>query len=144
MINEDMGKAAGLITIHQKNGRPMKDRVMLTNLHLIQQLFNLTSRQMESFTDTPIFAKTETFSYKTIERAYDDPVVRMIVHNLFVLSAGKPREIDSSADGTGISLTISKHYKTDRLKDLKNKNETSKRKKFLLENDGKEIFDVLY
>ena len=131
MINEDVDKAAELIVIKQANGRPLKDRTMLTKLHLIQRLFNLTNRQMESFTDILIFAQHETFSYKTIERAYDDPIVRMIIHNLFVLSAGEPREIDSSADGTGISLTISKHYKTDRLKDLKNNDETSKRKEYL-------------
>lgn len=129
MIDEDVDKASELITINQQNGRPMKDRVMLTKLHLIQQLFNLTNRQMESFTDILIFAKTETFSYKTIERAFDDPVVRMIIHNLFVLSAGEPRDIDSSADGTGISLTISKHYRTERESDLKNEEDTNKKRK---------------
>jgi len=131
MINEDVDKASESITIKQVNGRPLKDRIVLTKLHLIQRLFDLTNRQMESFTDILIFTKTETFSYKTIERAFDDDIVRMIIHNLFVLSAGEPREIDSSADGTGISLTISKHYQTDRLRDLKNKTETSKRKEYL-------------
>jgi len=129
MIDADVDKAADLISIHQKNGRPMKDRVMLTKLHLIQQLFGLTNRQMESFTDILIFAKTETFSYKTIERAFDDEVVRMIIHNLFVLSAGEPREVDSSADGTGISLTISKHYRTEREQDLKDEQDTNKKRK---------------
>ena len=131
MINEDVNKASENIQIKQGNGRPLKDRIVLTKLHLIQRLFDLTNRQMESFTDILIFTKTETFSYKTIERAFDDDIVRMIIHNLFVLSAGEPRSIDSSADGTGISLTISKHYQTDRLKDLKNKTETSKRKEYL-------------
>jgi transposase len=131
MINEDVDKASELITITQSNGRPLKDRIMLTKLHLIQRLFNLTNRQMESFTDILIFAKHETFSYKTIERAYDDPIVRMVVHNLFVLTCGTPREIDSSADGTGTSLTITKHYRTDRINDLKTGEETSKRKDYL-------------
>ena len=131
MINQDVDKAAKYIKIKQGNGRPLKDRIVLTKLHLIQRLFDLTNRQMESFIDILIFANTEVFSYKTIERAFDDPIVRMIIHNLFVLSSGEPREIDSSADGTGISLTISKHYKTDRLKDLANKSETSKRKEYL-------------
>lgn len=131
MINEDVDKASELITIKQATGRPLKDRAMLTKLHLIQRLFNLTNRQMESFTDILIFAQHETFSYKTIERAYDDPIVRMIIHNLFVLTCGEPREINSSADGTGISLTITKHYRTDRINDLKNEEETSKRKEYL-------------
>jgi transposase len=61
----------------------------------------------------------QAFSYKTIERAYSDPVVAMILHNLFVLSAGEPRKVDASSDGTGIGLFISKHYRKDREKDLK-------------------------
>lgn len=134
MIDEDVDKAAEHIQIRQAMGRPMKDRVMLTKLHLIQQLFQLTNRQMESFTDILIFAKTETFSYKTIERAYDDIVVRMIIHNLFVLSAGEPREISSSADGTGISLTISKHYRSEREQDLKKDVDTNKKRKQYLYN----------
>jgi hypothetical protein len=57
MINEDVDKESELITITQSKGRPLKDIVMLTKLHLIQRLFNLTNRQMESFTDILIFAK---------------------------------------------------------------------------------------
>ena len=73
----------------------------------------------------------ESFSYKTIERAYSDSVVRMILHNLFVLSSGEPRKVDSSADGTGIGLFISKHYRKDRERDLKEEKETSERKEYL-------------
>jgi len=56
-----------------------------------------------------------------IERAYSDPAVAMVLHNLFVLSAGESRKIESSAGRTGVSLFISEHYREDREKDLKEK-----------------------
>ena len=113
-INVDVDKAANIIEIKQLVGRPMKDRILLTKLHLVQQVLDLTNRDMESF--SLIFALTgnETFSYKTIERAYEDQLVGMILHNLYILSCGTPREIDASSDGTGYSLTITKHYRTDK------------------------------
>ena len=113
-INVDVDKAAALIEIKQLIGRPMKDRILLTKLHLIQQILDLTNRDMESFSLMFALTGNETFSYKTIERAYEDQLVGMILHNLYVLSCGAPREIDASSDGTGYSLTITKHYRTDK------------------------------
>ena len=132
-INEDVEKAAECITIvGGRPGRPPKDRVLLTKLHLFQQLFDFRNRQMECFSLMFLLNDGETFfSYKTIERAYSDPIVSMILHNLFVLSAGKPRRVESSADGTGRALFVSKHYRKDREKDLKEGKETSKRREYL-------------
>jgi len=131
-INSDVDKAADLITIVDgKPGRPPKDRVLLTKLHLFQVLFEFTNREMECFSLMFLLNGEGSFSYKTIERAYSDPIVAMILHNLFVLSAGEPRPVDSSADGTGISLFISKHYRKDREQDLKEEKDSSKRKEYL-------------
>jgi transposase len=131
-INEDIDKVAEpIIIINGKPGRPPKDRILLTKLHLFQVLFEFTNREMECFSLMFILRGGESFSYKTIERAYSDPVVAMILHNLFVMSAGKPRKVDSSADGTGISLFISKHYRKDREQDLKEEKDTSKRREYL-------------
>ncbi|MCX6804106.1 MAG: hypothetical protein NTY48_06100 [Candidatus Diapherotrites archaeon] len=113
-INKDVDKAAGFIEVKQITGRPLKDRVLLTKLHLVQQILDLTNRDMESFALIFSLTGNETFSYKTIERAYEDQLVGMILHNLYVLSCGKPREIDASSDGTGYALTITKHYRTDK------------------------------
>lgn len=113
-INVDVDKAAGLIEIKQLAGRPMKDRILLTKLHLIQQILDLTNRDMESFALMFALTGNETFSYKTIERAYEDQLVGMILHNLYVISCGTPREIDASSDGTGYALTVTKHYRTDK------------------------------
>lgn len=131
-INSDVDKAAEPITlINGQPGRPPKDRVLLTKLHLFQVLFEFTNREMECFSLMFLLNGEEAFSYKTIERAYSDPIVAMILHNLFVMSAGEPRKIDSSADGTGISLFISKHYRKDREQDLNEEKDSSKRKEYL-------------
>jgi len=80
----------------------------------VQQVLDLTNRDMESFSMLFALTGNETFSYKTIERAYEDQLVGMILHNLYVLSCGEPRNIDASSDGTGYSLTVTKHYRTDK------------------------------
>lgn len=130
-INNDVEKAYCKIKIRNKKGRPLKDRKQLTKLHLLQNQFNISNRDMEAFADLFLLNGYETYSYKTIERAYEDQIVQMILHNVYILSCGKPREFDGSADGTGQTLVIYKHYRTDRLKDLKNKEETSKRKEYI-------------
>ena len=52
--------------------------------------------------------------YKTIERLYSDELVRVVVHNMFVLSVKRrcDNRVDVSGDGTGYSLTVTKHYRT--------------------------------
>lgn len=131
-INTDVDKAAECITVLDgKPGRPPKDRILLTKLHLLQVLFDLDNREMECFSMLFILTGEESFSYKTIERAYEDPIVAMLLHNLFVLSAGEPREIDASADGTGVGLLISKYYRKDRERDLKREKDSHDRKGYL-------------
>jgi transposase len=53
-------------------------------------------------------------SYKTVERLYSDEEVMMALHNLHVLLLKKRgvERSDASGDGTGYSLTISKHYES--------------------------------
>lgn len=130
-INQDVEKAYEKIKIIKKNGRPLKNRKHLTKLHLFQNYLNLTNRDMEIFADMFILQGLETYSYKTIERAYEDEIVQKILKNVYRLSCGKPREFEGSADGSGQSLVISKHYRTDRIKDLKEKKETHKRKEYV-------------
>lgn len=131
-INTDVDMAAEHITlIDGRQGRPPKDRALLTKLHLFQVLFEFTNREMECFSLMFLLRGEDSFSYKTIERAYSDPVVAMILHNLFVMSAGEPRHVDSSADGTGIGLFISKHYRKDREQDIKDEKDTGRRRDYL-------------
>ncbi len=51
-------------------------------------------------------------SYKTIERLYSDEEVKLALHNLFILllkDEGVSGEF--AGDGTGYSLTVTKHYR---------------------------------
>jgi hypothetical protein len=61
-------------------------------------------------------------SYKTIKRLYSDEEVVMALRNLHVLLLKKKgvERSDASGDGTGYSLTISKHYESV-AKELKEK-----------------------
>jgi len=61
---------------------------------------------------------TKEISYKTVERLYSDPLVIMILNNLFVASV-KRKGIDTAETSgycTGYSLTVTKHYRSLREK----------------------------
>ncbi len=57
--------------------------------------------------------------YKTIERLYSNKFVRMTLHNMFVMTVKRKcrKEIDVTGDGTGYSLTVTKHYRTQGAKE---------------------------
>ena len=58
-------------------------------------------------------------SYKSIERLYSNEFVRMVLHNMFVLTVKRrcKKEIDVCGDGTGYKLTVTKHYRTNGAKE---------------------------
>jgi transposase len=53
-------------------------------------------------------------SYKTIERAYSNTLVKLIIHNMFIILVQRKgiSQADLTGDGTGYSLTITKHYRS--------------------------------
>jgi len=53
-------------------------------------------------------------SYKTVERLYSDEEVMLVLHNLFILLL-KDEGVsgDMTGDGTGYSVTVTKHYRSD-------------------------------
>jgi transposase len=55
-------------------------------------------------------------SYKTIQRAYSNTIVKMIIHNLFILlvKEKKIKHPHTSGDGTGYSLSVTRHYRSVR------------------------------
>ena len=103
-------------------GRPPNISAKQKALILLQKdLIQFSNRKMADL--LPMFASindVET-SYKTIERAYSNTLVRMIVHNMFVLLVKKKgiKQADLTGDGTGYSLTITRHYRTVRGKTRK-------------------------
>lgn len=96
-------------------GRPdaltLKQKVKLL---LIKQLVGESNRMYANMLDIFSMVSGIDVSYKTIERLYSDEEVMMALHNLHVLLLKKKgvEKSDASGDGTGYSLTISKHYES--------------------------------
>src|SRR5208283_3444486 len=79
-----------------------------------KDIVQLSGRKMANL--LPLFSLFDDvdISYKTVERAYSDPLVRMIIHNMFVVLVKNKgiKRPDTTGDGTGYSLTITKHYRS--------------------------------
>lgn len=118
LINE----AVDSICVERKRGRKhgltLKQRITLL---LLQRLFSESNRMMASMLAIFSALSGVDVSYKTIERLYSDPEVELALHNLHILILRKKgvNDIEASGDGTGYSLTITKHYasETEKRKD---------------------------
>ena len=79
---------------------------------LTKEIMKLINRRMAY--ELPLFGITREISYKTVERLYSDPLVIMILNNLFIetLKRKDISKCDAVGDGTGYSLTVTKHYRS--------------------------------
>ncbi len=69
-----------------------------------------TEEALEAF--QPLFGFD--VSYKTIERLYSDDEVKAVLHNLFILLIqDKGTSGNFSGDGSGYSLSVEEHYRTN-------------------------------
>ncbi len=93
-----------------------KEKVFLI---LVKEIFRLSNRKAAYL--LPLLGIEKDISYKTVERLYSDPLVLMILNNLFVSSVERKgiSSSDTSGDGTGYSLTVTKHYRSFREKEGK-------------------------
>jgi transposase len=98
-------------------GRPPNNPADLAKVVLMQQYFCVSNRQAQGLSQ--LFAEKmrleKTFSYKTIERAYEDPLVTLILREVFKLT-GEPvrgREHVFAPDGTGLSTSMKQNYEND-------------------------------
>lgn len=114
-------EAAQRITITRSRGRPkLFGLVERTMLFLLVVFVGKSNRYCEALLEffQPFFGLK--VNYKYIERLYSDEYVKLVLHNLFFLLihlegvSGK-----FSGDGTGYSLTITKHYRTNPKKKTK-------------------------
>ena len=108
-------QAADMIKFaRSKVGQSKKlDVVKRTMLLLFARLMNKSNRDVEDLLGMfePLFGVS--VSYKYIERLYSDDEVKMVLHNLFIfLLRDEGVSGDFSGDGTGYSLTVTKHYRT--------------------------------
>jgi len=108
-------RAANMIAVEKAAGRPKKlDLVKRTMLFLFVRLMNKSNRDAEELLELfePLF--DVKVSYKYIERLYSDEEVKLVLHNVFLLLLQDEGVSGSfTGDGTGYSLSISKHYRTN-------------------------------
>lgn len=84
---------------------------------LVKEIFRLSNRKAAYL--LPLLGIEKDISYKTVERLYSDPLVIMILNNLFASTIKRKGivSVDTCGDGTGYSLTVTKHYRSIREKD---------------------------
>jgi len=115
-LPEYVEKAAGSIVFEkQGRGRPKKVGIVRrTLLFLFARLMGKSNRDVEDLLGMfePLFGVM--VSYKYIERLYSDEQVKTVLYNLFVLLLDE-RGVsgDFSGDGTGYSVTVSRHYRSN-------------------------------
>jgi len=131
---EPLLKEASNIKITSKRGKRFQlTPKQKTTILLIKHLMRKTNRPMAGMLCLFSLLSGINVSYKTIERLYSDDEVEIVLHNLHILLLKKKnvRKIDSTADATGYSLTVRKHYATEmqKLKDKGKKNDGRKKKK---------------
>ena len=83
---------------------------------LVKEIMKLRNRRMAY--ELPLFGIYRIISYKTVERLYSDSLVVMIMNNLFIETLRKKEigKCDVTGDGTGYSLTVTKHCRSLREK----------------------------
>jgi transposase len=116
-IENKIHKAAQQIQHTKPFGRPPQTSPEQKTLILLQKdLVQFSSRKMANL--LPMFTALNDVktSYKTIQRAYSNPIVKMIIHNLFVLlvKEKKIKHPHTAGDGTGYSLFVTRHYRSVR------------------------------
>ena len=116
--------------IHISKGRGSPRKLTLkqrVTLLLIKELVGHSNRMMANMLVVFSMLNDIDVSYKTIERLYSDPEVALAIHNLHVVMLKKKRirHAETSGDGTGYSLAVSKHYSSvvqkrhDKAKEIK-------------------------
>ena len=127
-------KACALVEV-RGTGPPhaltLEQRVKLL---LIKILNGQSNRRMAGMLETYSLLSGLEVSYKTVERLYSDPEVAVAIENLHLLMLQRRgvRRVDLSGDGTGFTLSITRHYATiathekEKAKESPSPTETSK------------------
>ncbi|MBE3116026.1 ISNCY family transposase [Candidatus Bathyarchaeota archaeon] len=119
-IQKVIDHAAAAIEIAGKPlGRPPNtSHKQKTLLLFTKDLVQFSGRKMADM--LPMFTTLDgvDLCYKTIQRAYSNPVIKMTIHNMFIILVKSKgiKQADLTGDGTGYSLTITKHYRSVREK----------------------------
>lgn len=98
-------------------GRPQNHPSDLAKAVLMQQYFQVSNRVAAGL--VKLFQEKmridNAFSYKTIERAYEDPLVTLILKEVFSMTQEpvKDKEHGFSADGSGLPTSTKQNYEND-------------------------------
>jgi len=111
-----------------RGNKPKLSLKQKVTLLLLKHLFGKSNRTMANMLFIFSLLTGLDVSYKTVERLYSDPEVKITLHNLhrLILKKKGVEEADGGGDGTGYSLTIRKHYASEALK-LKEKVKIAKK-----------------
>ena len=109
--------AASSIAIEHFGRNPALDLREKVFVMLSQEIYRQSNRKHAYL--MPLMGFDVGIGYKVVERLYSDPLVIMVLHNMFVESIRRRgiATVDASGDGTGYSLTMTKHYRTIRERD---------------------------
>ena len=102
------------ITVDHFGRNPDLDLREKVFILLSQEIYEKSNRKHAYL--LPIMGIHKEIGYKSVERLYSDPLVIMVLHNMFVESIRRRgiSTVDACGDGTGYSLTMTKHYRTIR------------------------------
>jgi len=125
LIRDVVDEAAlrlGIDAMLQKKGpgKPPNHPADLAKAVLMQQYFCVPNRIAEGL--VRLFMEKlklkDTFSYKTIERAYEKPLVTGLLKEVFSLTQEpvSDKEHVFSPDGTGLSMSMKQNWENDRRK----------------------------
>jgi len=122
MIRNTVDEAATRLGIHgakfEGPGRPPYPPEDLTKAILMQQYFCVANRMTAGL--VLLFREKmgikRAFSYKTIERAYDDPLVTLILNEVFKMTQEPVKELEKnfSSDGTGVPTSMKQNWERDK------------------------------
>lgn len=114
-LPEYVERAADMVQVEKPAGRPKGlDLAKRTMLFLFARLMNKSNRDVEELLELfePLFGFR--VSYKSVERLYSDEEVKLTLYNLLLLLLQDEGVSGSFAgDGTGYSLTVTKHYRSN-------------------------------
>jgi transposase len=128
---DEATKRLGIVEITDKDpGRPTYPPDDVAKAVMMQQYFCYANRQSEGLVilfKEKMRIKT-LFSYKTIERGYQDVFVTLIIHEVFKMTQEpiSEKEHSFSADGTCLPTSIKQNWENDKQKYAKEKAQKEK------------------
>ena len=113
-------------------GRPPKLNLnQKVQILLIQRLIEKSNREMSLLLLLFSCLNDIDISYKTVERIYDDEMVKLVLINLhfILLEYSNIKKSDVCGDGTGYVLSVKEHYASSAQKLKENGKMTTKKRK---------------